>query len=216
MKLFPLFADIENKEFLIIGHGNVARRKIAAVAGFSGNITVITGETVEDEGISEIKKACRKVYNRELKEQDLESADICICAFGDRLFHEKLCAYCKEKKIPLNVVDVPDMCTFVFPAIIKRGDLITAVSTSGKSPGYAAVFKREIEKIVPENIEEILECMGKLREELPEIIPDQRGRQEIYGKIVDIIFETGNMPSDGQTQEIIKAVKEGRIQTGTA
>ena len=212
MILFPLFTDIENKRFLIVGHGGVAQRKIVKTAEYTGNITVVTGEAVDGGRLRELETVCRNVQNRELRKDDLKCADICICAFGGRAFHEKLYIYCKENRIPLNVVDVPDMCTFVFPAMIKRGDLIAAVSTSGKSPGYAAAFKRKIEDLIPDNVEEILDYMGALRERLPDVITEQSVREKVYKNILGIIFGTGNVPSRDRTEEIINAVKEKYIQ----
>ena len=207
MRLFPLFTDIENKRFLIIGCGGVAQRKIEKTAEYTENITLVTGEEVDGGRLRELKSLCSNVHNRELRKDDLENADICICAFGGRAFHEKLYIYCKENRIPLNVVDVPEMCTFVFPAMIKRGDLIAAVSTSGKSPGYAAAFKREIEGLIPDNVEEILDYMGALRERLPGVIAEQTVREKVYKNILGIISGTGSIPSPDMTEEIINAEK---------
>ena len=70
---------------------------------------------------------------------------------------------CARRKIPLNVVDRPDLCSFFFPAVLRRGPLTAAVSTGGTSPTAAAWTRDRLDEVLPARFEEILEQMGRLR-----------------------------------------------------
>ena len=94
----------------------------------------------------------------------MDTADFVIGATSDHEVNTAIYKACIRREIPVNIVDDAEKCTFVMPAIIKRKDLCVAVSTGGKSPAYAALLRRQIEDILPEDIEMILDEMGAFRE----------------------------------------------------
>ena len=77
-------------------------------------------------------------------------------------------------------MDDPEQCSFIFPALIKKGDLTVGISTSGSSPACAAYLRGQIEEVIPDHIDEVLEHMSELRRTLPEEEPDAARRKEIY------------------------------------
>ena len=92
---------------------------------------------------------------------------------AEREEKRRISAFCKERKIPVNVMDEPDLCSFFFPALICKGDLTVSVSTGGKSPGAAAHLKRQIEKQLPEDVDMILEELSVLRKEWRQKYPER-------------------------------------------
>lgn len=74
-----------------------------------------------------------------------------------------LAALCREYRVPVNVVDRPELCSFMFPALICRGDLTVAVATGGRGPGFAASLSRKIDAILPDRTEEILAWLSENR-----------------------------------------------------
>lgn len=168
MTLFPFFEDIENKNFLVIGGGRVARGKIERLRQFTDHIKVIAAE-------SDIGGYIRK----EFEESDLESADYVIGASDDRRLNKRISLLCQERGIPVNIVDDPELCTFIFPGLIKKGDLTIGISTCGKSPALSRYLRKEIESALPDNIEEIIEQMNDLRDTLKNEVPNQKDRAEI-------------------------------------
>ena len=119
------------------------------------------------------------VYERPFRPSDLDRADYVVAATSDRALNREIARLCGLSGKPVDVVDSPELCTFVFPAVIRRGPLVAAVSTSGKSPAYAAHLRAQIEALLPENIEEILDALEDCRRQLPERVPDQRERSRI-------------------------------------
>ena len=176
MSYFPFFEKIDNKCFLIVGGGRVAAEKAARLSAFTDRITVVAAETAIT-GVS--------VIRRGFEESDLDAADYCICATDDHEENARIAALCRGRHIPVNVVDDPDLCSFIFPALIKKGDLAIGISTSGSSPTCASYLRRQIEDNLPEHIEEVLDQMGALRKSLPEEEPDAAKRREIYREELD-------------------------------
>ena len=183
MTYFPFFMDVEDKRFLIIGGGAVAKEKVSRLRQFTDNISVIAPKT-------DIGEVC--VKRKHFEESDLEEADICICAAGDRELDLRVAKLCKERGIPVNVADAAELCTFIFPALVKRGDLVIGITTSGTSPAYASLLRSQIEEGLPADIEKFLDLMGEIRDLVPCLVSDPKERKEIYKRILsDLLSEGG-------------------------
>lgn len=168
MTLFPFFEDIENKAFLVIGGGRVAKSKIKHLKQFTDNIIVIASESDIDGFIQ-----------KKFEESDLDSADYVIGASDDRKLNKRISLLCQERGIPVNIVDDPSLCTFVFPSLIKRGDLTIGIATNGKTPVLSQYLRKEIENLIPDDIESIIEEISVLKEQLKKEIPNQKDRAKI-------------------------------------
>lgn len=188
MNRFPLCINLEDKNFLVVGSGMIARRKLSAISEFTSNITVISKEGAEGlarEGI--------KVVNKCFDDKDLEGFDFVITATGSREQDEAIVAACKSRGIPVNAADDREECDFFLPGIIKRGDLVVSVSTSGKSPAYSKHLREQIEDIIPENIEKVLDIMGELRKILPSKVDSQEERSKIYNYVMSKLLSIDNL-----------------------
>lgn len=195
MTLFPFYEDIEGKTFLVIGGGKVAKEKIGRLRLFTDKIIVVAKET----DIRDVD-----VRQKAFEDSDLALGDICIVATPDRQLNSHIAELCKEQGIPVNVVDDRSLCSFIFPSIVKRGDLTVSITTSGKSPAYAQKLRREIETTLPEHIEDILDRMEKLRGIVPEYIIEQRTRGNLYKQLLERMLETQNRVTDEELLEMIK------------
>lgn len=165
MAYFPFIEDITDKTFLIIGGGETARRKAEKLKLFTDHVIIMAERSDLDQAI--IKR---------FDETDLENVDYVIGATDDPAFNRFLSILCQEKHIPVNIVDDIELCTFIFPSIIKRGDLLITISTSGKSPLMAKHIRERIEAELPDDIETIIETLYQLKNELKTTLPDQKER----------------------------------------
>ena len=102
-------------------------------------------------------------------------------------------ASCKAKGIPVNAADDREECDFFLPGIIKRGDLVVSVSTSGKSPAYSRYLREQIEDVIPDNIEKILDILGKLRNTLPSKVEPQVERSKIYNYVMSKLLSMDDL-----------------------
>ncbi|MEO8567875.1 MAG: TSUP family transporter [Ginsengibacter sp.] len=164
-KLFPVFLKLETLSLLIIGGGNVAKEKLAAVIENSPATKIhLVATTVKDD----IYKYAKDFPNIIIEERpyllpDIEEADLVIAAVNDISTSEQIRNDAHQKGKLVNVADKPDLCDFYLSSIVKKGNLKIAISTNGKSPTIAKRLKAEINDMVPGEIENVLENMQVIR-----------------------------------------------------
>lgn len=197
MKSFPLIVDIENMQFLIVGGGRTAARKLGTLRMFDAEVTVIAQETDirEENGVRVIQKA--------FEESDLAGMDFVIAATGSKETDIKIAALCKAEGIPVNATGDAEAGDFHLPATVKDGPLVVAVSTSGTSPAYARRLRQDIENMLPPQIGEILERLGSYRGEMQRRIGTQPARQAAYEEILGWMLLDGENLDDEVIEQII-------------
>ena len=188
MNRFPLCINLEDKRFLIVGYGRIAKRKLKAISEFTSNIKIITKELTEEELGKGIE-----IVNKCFDEKDLEGMDFVITATGNREQDEAIVASCKAKGIPVNAADDREECDFFLPGIIKRGNLVVSVSTSGESPAYSRYLREQIEDVIPDNIEKVLDILGELRKSLPSKLDSQVERSQIYNYVMSKLLSMDDL-----------------------
>ncbi|MGN1444271.1 MAG: bifunctional precorrin-2 dehydrogenase/sirohydrochlorin ferrochelatase [Acutalibacteraceae bacterium] len=176
MTLFPFFEDIDGKRFVVIGGGKVAEGKIRRLLPFTNHITVIS-ENTDIDFVPVIRRAFR--------ESDILSGDYIIAATDSEATNTRIFELCKKYRKPVNTADDPEKCTFIFPSLIKRGELVIGISTTGKSPALSKKLRQQFESELDGDIEKVLDKMGLLRLRLKELIPDQKTRSEILKRALD-------------------------------
>ena len=167
-ELFPVFLKLQNFRTLLVGAGNVGLEKLEAMLNNSpkANITIV-GERV----LTEIKELLNhhqhvQLFERRFKEQDLIGVELVILATDDKQLHHYIRGIAKEKGLLVNVADTPDLCDFYLSSIVKKGNLKIAISTNGKSPTVAKRIKQIINESLPDEIDDTLAQMSKLRDTL--------------------------------------------------
>ena len=175
MTLFPFFEDIENKNILIVGGGKVACEKYDKLKMFTNRIKVVAQET---------QLSGEFVYKKSFEDSDLEDIDICIVATSDRELNRNIASLCNAKAIKVNVVDHKELCSFIFPSLVKKGNLCIGISTSGSSPIYSKPLREQIEQCIPDDIEMVLDRMEGLRKKVPEEVSKQSDRAKLYKKLL--------------------------------
>lgn len=198
MELFPFYIDVEDKTFLIVGGGAVAKRKLNQLRNFNCHIIVIAKNT-DIEGNDEKVQVVKKSFS----EEDLLCCDYVIAATDDKALNARIAHLCKDKGIPVNVADSLNLCTFVFPGIIKRGPLVIGINTSGTSPFFSRILRQELVAIIPDNIEDILSLMGEVRGYLAEREDNQKQRSAVYRKIYGELLNMEELPSLVRLKEMI-------------
>lgn len=185
MGYFPLFVDLKDKNILIVGGGKVAFRKILKLIPFEPKIIIVAPEICcEVERLLEENKSL--IYRKKRVEiEDIKNAFIVISATNDKSVNNLVATVCKENNIFVNSVDDIENCSFIFPALVKKGEFIAGLSTSGKAPDVAAYLKTLTEQAIPENLEEVIENLGLLRQKLKSQVPEQSVRAKIIHELLE-------------------------------
>lgn len=205
MAYFPFFMDLEGREGLIAGGGAVALRKVQKLLPYGPRLTVaapeISPELAELPGLTRLRRA--------FEPSMLEGKFFVVAATDSREANREIAVLCRERGIFVNVVDDRESCAFLFPALVKRGDLTVGVSTAGASPSAAAWVKRRLAEAVPEDFGELLAYLASLRPLVRERVPEAR-RAAVFSRLFSSCLD-GGFPLDGAA---LAAVLEGGAGTG--
>ncbi len=167
-ELFPVFLKLQNFQTLLVGGGNVGLEKLHAMLMNSpkAQITVVA-----DRFLNELRNLVQdhpsvKLIERKFEDADLDGAELVILATDHRELHQYIRNLAKEKGLLVNVADTPELCDFYLSSIVKKGNLKIAISTNGKSPTVAKRIKEVLNESIPEEIDDTLEQVNKLRNTL--------------------------------------------------
>jgi len=187
---YPILVNLDLNPCLIIGGGNIALQKVKSLLKFNSDITVISPEFCDQLQIyaNEAKiKIIRKFYSKE----DLDNFKIVFSATNLPDLNKQVYNDCKDKDILLNVVDVPELCDFILPANIIRGNLSVSISSQGKAPFYSKEFKRKLNDVIPPVYEEVLDLAAEFRRVLLEKHENKpwESKKELFQKFNSIDWE---------------------------
>lgn len=160
---YPIYLDIENRNVVIIGGGNVCARKAETMMKYGARVTIVSPDfTQEIEQWA--REGCLALERKAYDAGDLEDAHIVIASTDDQQTNEQIAADCRARRIPVNVVDVTPLCEFIVPAIIETGSIQIAVSTGGKSPALARTLKEDLQRTIGPEYAEVNDVLGSLRD----------------------------------------------------
>lgn len=166
MALFPMFVDLKGQDCLVIGAGVVALRKIEQLVKFVPNLTVIA-PAVHEEIYQLAHDHSIVIIQREYDLEDCENRFLVIGALDDLREQEKIYAACMRMKIPVNCVDSPALCSFIFPALIVEGDLCVGINTSGKAPAVSSALRQYLTALIPKRISKLIARVDIIRQNEP-------------------------------------------------
>lgn len=218
MSYFPFFREIEGEKCLVIGGGKVAARKISRLKGFGVKIKVAAPSIVSD--IEAMAQSCDNISieRRTFTQEDIENVDFVIAAAGEEVDKEAA-RLCKEKAIPVNVVDNQELCDFIFPSIVQKGDMVAGFVTGGKSPHVAAKLRRDFEANVSDNIESILDYLSEVRTLAKEKIDDDRKRAAFIREVSEFCMKADRVCSSKEENAFLQKYLDngsGKILPGAA
>jgi precorrin-2 dehydrogenase / sirohydrochlorin ferrochelatase len=143
--LFPMFAKLDGRHVLVVGAGRVGEPKILGLLPTGAKIRVVAREA------SEVVRQWARNGEIVLEERgfilsDLDDVFLVVVATSSRDVNELIFLEAQSRRILCNVVDVPEQCDFYYPAVVQRGDLQIAISTSGQSPSLAQKIRQQLER----------------------------------------------------------------------
>ena len=186
MAYFPMMTELKEVPVLVIGGGREGTEKIRILRSFGAKICLVA----VDAGAEAVEMSDRFIGAPFCDEMmDDEDYAMVISATDDRELNRHISELAKKRKIPVNVVDDPELCSFIFPAIFRKNDLVCAVSSGGKSPYVAQFVRDRLGEILPENIGKINDRMGELRKEAKDRFPEAADRRRFLRERFDEMME---------------------------
>jgi precorrin-2 dehydrogenase/sirohydrochlorin ferrochelatase len=181
---YPAMLDVSSKICLVVGGGKVAERKVASLLEAGALVTVVSLEV--SLGLEE--KASRgeiTMRKRAYKASDLQGFSLVIAATDQPEVNEAVSREAARLGVWVNVVDRPDLSSFIVPSVIRRGKLILAVSTGGASPSTARRIAGELEASYGAEYEIYLDFLSVLRLKVQSRVKDKEIRQRLFKKMLD-------------------------------
>ncbi len=162
---YPILLNIQGRKCLVVGGGQVALRKAKALLEHGANVEVV-GPILCPELNQLATDGVIRTIQRDYKSEDLQHAFIAIAATDDAKTNGRVAAEARRRGVLVNVVDDPKNSDFIVPSYLKRGDVIIAVSTSGRSPALARKIRSELENDFKAEYEQLAVVADEVRSEL--------------------------------------------------
>jgi len=182
MGYLPVFLDLTRRPVLVVGGGLVAQRKVLALLNAEADVTLIS-PSVTDALLQLAADRRIRHLRRECVIGDVDGQALVFACTGDRALDERLAERARALGIPINVADEPELCTFIAPSVIRRGDLQIAISTSGASPAMARRLRERLEREFGEEHAAALELMRAARVWLKERERDGAVRARVLERL---------------------------------
>ena len=192
MEYLPIFIQIKNRPCLVVGGGSIAARKVALLRKAQADVTVVSPELCDElqalnnEGLIQHTK-------REFEDLDLENCVVVIAATDQRPVNERVSKLAHDLRLPVNVVDNPDLCSFIMPSIIDRSPVVIAVSTGGSSPVLARLIRTKLEGSIPAAYGHLAKLVEGFRGKVKTTFPNVESRRGFWekileGKVAELVF----------------------------
>jgi precorrin-2 dehydrogenase/sirohydrochlorin ferrochelatase len=160
--LFPMFLKLEGKRCLVVGAGKVGEPKIASLIGTGARVHVIALSA--SHAVKEWAESGKITLElRSFAAEDLDGIFLAVVATSSRELNISIYREAKQRGALCNVVDDPDYCDFYYGAVVRRGDLQIAISTSGQSPSLAQKLRQQLERQFGEEYAEWVAELGATR-----------------------------------------------------
>lgn len=180
---YPLFLDLQDRRVLVVGGGTIAERKVESLLEAGAAVIlvapVITSSLKDLAGSSALQLRQRKFI-----EDDLDGVFLVISATNDPTAQEQIAAAARLRNILINTVDLPKLCDFIVPSIVRKGDIVVAISTAGRSPSLAAALRAKVESVITDDAARAVRILGDVRNEVHSRFPDPDRRKYVFESIV--------------------------------
>jgi precorrin-2 dehydrogenase/sirohydrochlorin ferrochelatase len=199
MKYYPINLDIRGKTCLVVGGGGVGTRKIKTLSDCGAMVILVSPQA--DKTLIDLADAGKIEWRqRTYQSSDLDGVFLVIGATDNDALNRQIHSDARQLDILCNIADSPELCNFIVPSTVRRGDLIISVSTSGKSPAFAKFIRKELEKQFDSQYGNFLRLMGAVRKQLLAESHTPQAHKQLFERLI----EEGllQLMKTGQTEDI--------------
>jgi len=204
----PIFYQIKQRTCLVVGGGAVAARKVSLLRKAGAEVTVVSPEICNE--LEQLASSNKIQYlSRKYKTEDLENCVLVIAATDQRDVNEQISTEARSRNLPVNVVDDPDMCSFIMPSIIDRSPVQIAVSTGGTAPVLARLIRTRLEGLIPAGYGKLGALAEKFRNKVKAAFPNVEQRRHFWENILEgTVAELVFAGHDAEAQKMLESALE--------
>jgi uroporphyrin-III C-methyltransferase/precorrin-2 dehydrogenase/sirohydrochlorin ferrochelatase len=219
MNFLPVFLDIKGKNCLVVGGNEVAARKAALLMQAGAWVTVASpGELAP--GFAQLKEQDRLVHRKQaFGPEMLDDMVLAIAADEDEALNRQVSEAARARQLPVNVVDHPELCSFIMPSIIDRSPLIIAVSSGGSSPVLARLLRARLETMIPAAYGRLASLAERFRGSVKKRFSSSAQRRMFWekalqGPVAEMVFAGQDKAADAALQKLLESEKPEDMPRG--
>jgi uroporphyrin-III C-methyltransferase/precorrin-2 dehydrogenase/sirohydrochlorin ferrochelatase len=183
MEFFPIFLNLKNRSCLVVGGGAIAERKTALLLRAGADVTLISPDLCHN--LTTWRDMGRYTHQaREFRDEDLSKQHLAIAATNDPAVNRHIAEIAGNLRIPVNVVDQPELCSFIVPSIIDRSPVVAAISTGGASPVLARLIRSRLESLIPAGYGRLAQLCNRFRQRVKERFAEPTDRRLFWDRIL--------------------------------
>ncbi len=208
MDFLPIFLNIRGQPCLVVGGGEVAARKVALLQKAQAQVRVLApvlGPTLADHAA---RGAVHHIARR-FEEEDIKGMALVIAATDEEDVNRSVASAATKNRVPVNVVDRPDLCSFIMPSVIDRSPVLVAVSSGGASPVLARLLRSRLETLIPASYGRLAALMAGFRDRVKQRFtkPSQRRafwENVLQGSVAEMVFSGRDQAARTAMEEAIE------------
>ena len=218
MNYLPLFFDIQGRPCLVVGGGEIAARKAEALHRAGARITVVAPrlgpQLSARHAAGQIEHLAEPFAARHL-----ENCVLAVAATDDELVNKQVSETAHQRNIPVNVVDHPELCSFIFPSIIDRSPVTVAVSTAGAAPVLARLLRARLETLIPASYGRLAELAERFRHTVKAKLPQGAARRRFWeetlqGPVAELVHAGRDEAAAHALQAALDKADPGALHRG--
>ncbi|HQI81376.1 MAG TPA: bifunctional precorrin-2 dehydrogenase/sirohydrochlorin ferrochelatase [Deltaproteobacteria bacterium] len=179
---FPIFVDLRGSLVVVVGGGMVAARKVESLVKAGASVMVIAPKVVPE--IASLPEVL--VETREYEEDDLEGAQLVIAATDSEVINRQVSEDARQRNIFCNVVDRPELCSFIVPSVVERGPIKVAISTGGFSPALSRRLRLSIGNSIGDEYVTMAAILGTIRP----LVRSMPGGSDDHRRIFELLIDS--------------------------
>lgn len=184
MDAFPIFLKLAGRRSLVVGGSSAAARKIELLLAAGARVTLIARHV--DGEIAEWLADRRIAWGgAAFDERDLEGAALVIVATGEATLDRRVAEAAQRREIPVNVVDRPEVSSFIMPSIVDRAPVTIAISTGGTAPSLARLLRAEIDRALPATVGRLARFAETFRDQVRRTLASPRARRLFWDRVFE-------------------------------
>jgi uroporphyrin-III C-methyltransferase/precorrin-2 dehydrogenase/sirohydrochlorin ferrochelatase len=205
MDQLPIFMNLTGEHCLVVGGNAVAARKAELLTKANATVTLVSPR-IEGEARRMVADGYLQWRQSAFQRRYLDGVRLVIATTDDAAEAQRVYTACTRRGIPVNVADVPSMCTFILPGIVDRSPMTIAVSTGARSPVLARLVRRRLESLIPPSYGRLTALLARFRDKAKQCIDGVDNRQRFWESVIE--GPIGNMAMAGRDQEAAAALDE--------